>query len=379
MVAVASSAGLTTALAAAQAGDMMVCAAGDYPDNYALTTPGVTVRAAKRGTARFTGRWSVTAPDCTLWGGVSLGTGQVITLAADRARLLRWECADFPFTGDGSPVICTVSGVEPLIMHCTFRDMQARPILLVNGPNQTRALRPTIYGVLVKDKPNTGQTQECIQVGSSDFENVGSLYEMGALLENCLFLRCNRGPGDNETVSVKSSRNRLKNLILDTCRSITNRHGRHNRYERCWVRNSPGGGVGIFGKGGPAELIGCRVDSGTIDLHSGVHSQSVPPASGQPHAAFAEGWRVVGCSGPIRLGLKPGAAYILPALNNAILGHTGAITTQNAYGWETARDAAYLETGTTWAATAGETWLPIVDLVEGVNVGVNAAGGEPDL
>lgn len=350
-----------SALGALLPGDHVLLAAGTYTGNFQLPRNGtvnnpIVVRAVNIGQARLNGGIDLNGNDTRAWGLLVEGPNISASLGGARSKLMRcrFQGLRSPTDGSGQIMVSASGAADQQILFCDFIDIDGRAVSFPNDPNGARALRPTVFGCYFADSADrTVQVREAIQVGRTDHNGEGSRYEMGALIQFCLFRNYNLNSSENETVSVKSSGNVVRDCTFDATRFLTVRHGRNNRFERTRHLNGPSGsGIRIHGKNN--KLMACHVSGNSrLDLTSGNISNDFTGTWPTPPHPYAELCLIDSCIGPLVIGYRPSTPSTVKARDNVVRNHTGSITTQVKYPFSTS-SAALFEQTTTNPAGASE-------------------------
>jgi poly(beta-D-mannuronate) lyase len=280
---------LRDAIKSAKPGDTVAIPAGYYHDvEISLDAKGernkpVTLRAAERGKAIFTGMSSIRIAgkhlivDGVSFAGPTTTRTPPISFAegSERCRLTNSSIVDFTADLDNRFQYIRVGGTAHRIDHCELAGKtNMGPMLAANGGTRVR-----IDHNLFRDFPHVPRNgREVIQVigiGSNDepLEAGGGYW----VIENNLFLRAH-GEGA-EIISLKSNHNVVRhNTVRATKGAFTMRSGGGNTFDGNLVF-----GDGMEGTGGlrisgrEAKAINNYIDgvSGTaIQLHAGEYIES---------------------------------------------------------------------------------------------------------
>jgi hypothetical protein len=303
---------LMQALAGARAGTEIVLADGTYSGSFVLDAAGtaerpVVVRAANPLGAR------IASP---------------IRMLGSHGELQGLDI-------DGAPVL--IEGAANLVRRCRHRHGQGICLHLVRGPGHRlldgevadwaglgvsikawACREPVIRGYLFRDTPRGYRKNgsEALQIGQGQAD----FYQpLKALVERCRIVGWN---SDDEAISVKSSGNTLRQIVLERCQGrVQNRGGRHNSYEALWLR----GCWSLRIHDADNRVLGCRLEQ---SLRHGI---AVAAGSAEPGTAanrehnLAANTVVAGCDADRTI---VGAAYTgqrLPARNTRIRQHAGPI------------------------------------------------------
>jgi len=318
---------LSRALEHARPGDEIVLADGTYDGGFTLTASGtaeqpIVIRAARiLGAVIAEGAFEIDADNVILHG---LDFAASVLLIGRRRRAARFR-----------------------LRRCRFRDRPAAQptiaVRLYNAPdfdgayNEWRswagrgfafaldqgAARPVMRHGLFRDTPpgfKSGDGEALHwSFGPPDAAAMG-------LIERCKFKNWN---GDGEIVSIKASRNTVRQCVFENCEGeVSNRFGGNNSYEACWFRNSWGvrihDGCDLHGEARHNRVLGCRLEnvSRGIQIYGGDQPPCARP-EGNFHNAAGE-CLVSGCEGLLVVG-RVFSQHASPARGTRIRQHVGPI------------------------------------------------------
>jgi hypothetical protein len=420
--------------------DRVIVEDGTYAGNFNMASGGtagspVLIMARNTLGARFTGRFTLNRSYVWLVGLDFDGENSLTSTAgwtyaapftrAHRCRERRFDSADSATTETSGRFAVSVQAADCEMWFCELSDIDGRFTSgKANGAGAMRRLH--IYRTVYKDTKDAlgnANARECIQLGQTQAGGdglPGSLSpvhnELNCLIEECLFQNLHQGVGDeNETISIKSSKNTILRCTFIDTQYLNIRFGNDNRVEGCWferVSGTKNRGIGVFGDrnviiGNVLRGSGNRilVHAGNQDMTCAAWDKPNADTFGSPPytvprtvepswpSAWARPWStnqrfdgpngvpvdtggvqdadnpiaretwVIANNGPLAIGGEPSATNWWQARNTKVRSHTGAITTQNAYGsWAnvpTASPTTHRETGSTYSATVDAAFLPL--------------------
>jgi hypothetical protein len=319
-IGVTSQARLGAALAEAVPGDHIVLADGSYTGPGAFAKSGtraapIVIRSENLLGAQMTGPIDLDGSDIILHGLDFVDTRVVVgqSVQSDRVRIWRCRWRDQP--KPSTAIALRTQLCHDLdLAYCEWTNWAGRGVSFGVAAG-TR--RPRVRRCLFRNTP-AGFSQnatEAIQIG---FGHADRPIACAALIELCRFAGWN---SDDETVSVKSSGNTLRQLTFENNRGrCGNRMGQFNRFEAIWF-DGPNG-MRIHDKGN--IVIGCDLGQAGQGLRiaMGNHdADSLMTRNATPNAVDTE---VAGCRGTITIAHAfPG--HDIQAQRTVVRQHAGSV------------------------------------------------------
>jgi len=325
---VASTAELNSALAAAEPGDHIVLADGSYGAPDPITRAGtasdaIVVRAANLLGARVTSGLSRVDADHVIVYGLDFVGESIWFGDGGRASTCKlWRCRFRDQTNSPDGIAVRLFNAPDFdYAFCTVQNWAGRGLAFSISHG---TVRPRVRYCLFQDTPDGYRSGD----GEALHWSFGQPYdEADGLIYRCKFKNWN---GDAEIVSVKCSKNVIRQCSVENCNgALNNRFGGSNLFDACWTKNSWGVGVhdgfDNSGQNMHNRVLGCRVEGAPGGQGLMARAGNQPPGSGAPgHSAAGEAV-FSGCDGPIIVG-RAFSGHDSPARNTRIRQHTGSIT-----------------------------------------------------
>lgn len=288
---------LDAALAAATPGDHIVLADGSYTGPGTFTKSGmradpIVIRSANLLGARMTGPINPNGSDIILHGLDFVDTPITIgqTVQADRVKIWRCRWRDRPQPSTDI-ALRTYLCHDLDLAYCEWANWAGRGVSFGVAAG-TR--RPWVRRCLFRNTPArfSQNATEAIQLG---FGHADRQIVSEALIELCRFTGWN---SDDETVSVKSSGNTLRQLTFENNQGrCGNRMGQFNRFEAIWF--SGPNGLRIHDKGN--IVVGCDLRQAEQGLRIAMGNHDAETAMAHNTTPNAVDTGIAGCQGAIMI------------------------------------------------------------------------------
>ena len=349
-VTVANQSQLDSALAAAVAGDHIVLANGSYsgPGNWTKSgtqASPIVVRAANLLGARITGSFNPNGSDLILHGLDFQAAAVNVGNSVQSNRVKLWRCRWRDMAPSITIALRTYKCADLDVAYCEWVNWGGRGIAF--GP-AAGTRRPRVRRCLFRDTPVSYEnSREAIQAG---FGFADRPVDLEAVIEFCRFVNWNT---DDETVSIKSSSNILRQLSFENNHGrLGNRLGLNNLYEAVTFKGSTG--IRIHDKGN--RILGCdvtqasqglRITTGNHDADTVLNTSSTPS---HPNAINAH---VAGCAGTLTIA-HAFSGQTIQARNTRVRQHSGSVTLVSGTHTGTDSQPNVTETLYSWAS---RIWL----------------------